>query len=88
MGSLFSPIMAALLFQDLEEEAISRLPILLSFYFEYVDDTCYLFFLFILLYIGHIFNFFHHRLQLMIKIGKNNVINFLDVIIMIKEDFF
>lgn len=38
MGSPFSPILANTIMQDLEDRAISSLPMLLSFYVRYVDD--------------------------------------------------
>lgn len=39
MGSPLSPVLADLVLQDLEESAISRLPLTLPMYYRYVDDV-------------------------------------------------
>src|SRR5580765_773321 len=76
MGSPLSPVLADLVLQDLEEKAISRLPIPLPLYFRYVDDIVLAappsFFL-------TTFNSFHKRLQFTIEKSINNQINFLDI---------
>jgi len=79
MGSPLSPILADLVLQDLEEKAITRLPIPLPLYFRYVDDIVLAappsFFPTILT----TFNSFHKRLQFTIEKSINNRINFLDI---------
>lgn len=39
IGSPLSPVLADLVLQDLEESAISRLPLILPMYYRYVDDV-------------------------------------------------
>src|SRR5580765_2025169 len=79
MGSPLSPILADLVFQDLEEKAITRLSIPLPLYFRYVDDIVFAaspsFFPTILT----TFNSFHKRLQFTIENSINNQINFMDI---------
>jgi len=38
MGPLLSPIIADIVFQDLEEKALSKMYFNIPFYFRYVDD--------------------------------------------------
>jgi len=78
-----SPIISDLVLQDLEQSALTQLPIRLPFYFRYVDD--------ILLAapndwfdtILEIFNSSHERLQFTLEISNNDRISFLDVMIII-----
>jgi len=82
MSSPISLIISDLVSRDLEQIAITQLPIQLPFYFRYVDNillTAPEFFDYIL----DIFNSFHERLQFTLEINNNDRINFLDVTIII-----
>jgi len=72
MGSPLSPIIADLVMEDLETNALNNISFRLPFYYRYVDD--------IMLAVPHnkskdvldIFNSFHPRLQFIIELGITN----------------
>lgn len=87
MGSPLSPIIADIVLQDLEEKALNTLRFTPRFYFRYVDD--------ILMTVPSdsidstllIFNSFHDRLQFTSEVEVNRKINFLDVILIVENNF-
>lgn len=87
IGSPLSPVIADITLQDIEERAIETLSISLPFYYRYVDDIVLAvpssFFNEVL----HIFNAFHPRLQFMMEEGIDNRLNFLDVTLILKNNF-
>jgi len=83
MGSPLSPIISDLVLQDLEQLALTRLPIRLPFYFRYVDDILLAAPMDCFDTILEIFNSFHERLQFTLEISNSDRINFLDVTIII-----
>ncbi|XP_071580549.1 uncharacterized protein [Temnothorax nylanderi] len=88
MGSPLSPIIADITLQDIEEKAIPLLPFHVTVFRRYVDDVIMAappeFFDRIL----QIFNSFHQRLQFTLEISVNNTLNFLDVIVIVRENKF
>jgi len=86
MGSPLSPICADLVLQDLEEQAIARLPFHIPFYFRYVDDIAFIIPSSFTDFTLKIFNSFHETLQFTIEIADNNCLNFLDVSIIINNN--
>jgi len=88
MSSPLSPIISYLVLQDLEQLAMTQLPIQFPIYFRYVDNILLVtpteFFDTIL----DIFNSFHERLQFTLEISNSDRINFLDVIIIIDGQSF
>jgi len=83
MGSPLSPVISDIVLQDLEQKAISLLPIQLPFYFRYVDDILLAAPSKFLDKILNIFNSFHERMQFTLEISNNNSINFLDLSLII-----
>jgi len=88
MGSPLSPIIADLVIQDLEKEAISRLPFNLPIYFRYVDDILIAAPIDKIEFILNVFNSLHERLQFSLEINTNNHINFLNLMIHIENNKF
>jgi len=80
MGSPLSPIIADIIMEDIESQALKALNCRLPIYYRYVDD--------IMLAVPHnmttellqTFNSFHPRLKFTIEIGGNKL-DFLDVTI-------
>src|SRR5436190_8434974 len=87
MGSPLSPIIADVTLQDLEDEALKSLPFDLPFYLSYVDDIALAAPAHMCDLLVRVFNSFHHRLQFTIEEGVDNKLNFLDVTIIIKDNF-
>ncbi|XP_072764661.1 uncharacterized protein, partial [Anoplolepis gracilipes] len=85
MGSPLSPIIAEITLQDLETRAVAIVPVVLPFYFRYVDDIVLAVPPSTLDTILNIFNSFHPRLQFTIEEGVNNQLNFLDITIILKD---
>jgi len=85
MGSPLSPIIADLVLQDLEMNAIRKLPLHLPLYYRYVDDILLAAPIDRLDSILEVFNSYHERLQFTLEIGVNHRINFLDVTIILKD---
>jgi len=85
MGSPLSPIIANLVMQDLEENALEKINHNIPFYYRYVDD--------IILAapndqvnkIVETFNGFHSRLQFTVEHEKDKSISFLDLKIQVEE---
>lgn len=79
MGSPLSPVISDLVLQNLEEYALKKLPFTPLFYFRYVDDIATaappVYFDTMLA----VSNSFHDRLNFTIEIGRDDVLNFLDV---------
>ncbi|XP_025269898.1 uncharacterized protein LOC112639584 [Camponotus floridanus] len=86
MGSPLSPIIADIVLQDLEKNALNMLKFTPRFYFRYVDD--------ILMTVPSdsidmtlsIFNSFHDRLQFTSELEVDRKINFLDVTIIVENN--
>jgi len=85
MGSPLSPILADIVMQDLESQAIMELNIHLPFYYRYVDDI-------VLLTpenrvndILDTFNSIHNRLHFTLEKEKNRTLNFLDLSLIVSE---
>jgi len=85
MGSPLSPIVADLVLQDLEINAMKKLPSHLPLYYRYVDDILLAAPVEQLDTILEVFNSFHERLQFTLEISTNQKINFLDVTVIIKD---
>lgn len=87
MGSPLSPICADLVLQDLEEKTITMLPFHLPFYYRYVDDVALIALTSCSDLLLQTFNSFHNRLQFTIEIAENGCLNFLDVCIIINNNY-
>jgi len=85
MGSPLSPIVAAIVLQDLKVRTIDRLQFKLPIYYRYVDDILFAAPTERLTEILDKFNSVNDRLQFTLEIGNNNGINFLDVAIVIDD---
>ena len=87
MGSPLSPIMADITLQDLEIEALKSLPFESPFYYRYVDDIVLAAPILMFDRLLEIFNSFHPRLQFTLEEGVDDKLNFLDVTIIIENNF-
>lgn len=87
MGSPLSPILTNIIMSDLEDRAISSLPISLSFYVRYVDDIVLAALKQYIQHIFQVFNSLHNRLRFTIEHSNNNSINFLDTTIIINNNY-
>ncbi|XP_018364727.1 PREDICTED: uncharacterized protein LOC108762292, partial [Trachymyrmex cornetzi] len=85
MGSPLSPIVANIVMQDLEDNAIERLPCRLSFYYRYVDDIILAAPSDSIADILRIFNSFHARLQFTVEVCKDGRISFLDTMLIVEN---
>lgn len=72
---------------DLENRAISFLPVPLPFYVRYVDNIIFAAPQHYIQHIFHVFNSLHNRLRFTIEYSKNNSINFLDTTIIINNNY-
>jgi len=86
MGFPLSPILANIIMSDLEDRAISSLPVPLPFYVRYVDDIVLAAPKQYIPQIFQVFNSLHNRLRFTIKYSNNNSINFLDTTIIINNN--
>lgn len=84
MGSPLSPILADIVMQDQREKVISSLLIPLPFY---VDDIVLAVSSINVSDLLHLFNSFHNRLQFTIEYLNNNNIRFLDISIIINNNY-
>jgi len=87
MGSPLSPILANIIMSDLEDRAISSLPVSLPFYVRYVDDIVLAAPRQHIPLILNVFNSFYNRLRFTIEYSNNNSINFLDTTIIINNNY-
>jgi len=87
MGSPLSPILANIIMCDLEDRAISSLPVSLPFYVRYVDDIVLAAPTEHMPLILNVFNSFHNRLRFTIEYSNNKSINFLDTTIIINNNY-
>lgn len=87
MGFPLSPVIADITLQDLEERAIESLPITLPFYYRYVDDIALAVPSSMSNDLLQTFNSFHPRLQFTMEEGVDNRLNFLDVTMILKNNF-
>ena len=81
MGSPLSPILADLVMQDLESDAIKNLPFHLPFYCRYVDDIILAAPFEFSSSILNTFNSVHNRLQFTMEMEVEGKISFLDVLL-------
>lgn len=80
MGSPLSPIIADLVMQRLERNALIKFNNSFPFYYRYVDDICTAVPTTQIEYILNCFNSFHPKLQHTIEIG-DDILNFLNITI-------
>ncbi|XP_018360778.1 PREDICTED: uncharacterized protein LOC108759711 [Trachymyrmex cornetzi] len=85
MGSPLSPIIADIVMQDLETEALDILGVPLPFYFRYVDDILTAVPIDSIDHVLTVFNSFHERLQFTLENGGDKI-NFLDLTLIKNKD--
>ncbi|XP_018376444.1 PREDICTED: uncharacterized protein LOC108769756, partial [Trachymyrmex cornetzi] len=85
MGSPLSPIIADIVMQDLETEALDILGVPLPFYFRYVDDILTAVPIDSIDHVLTVFNSFHERLQFTLENGVDKI-NFLDLTLIKNKD--
>ena len=86
MGSPLSPIVADIVMQDVENNALELLRIKLPFFLRYVDDIVCSVPNDKVDHILEIFNSIHPRLQFTMEIGVNDKLNFLDVTLILNNE--
>ena len=86
-GTRLSPIIADIVLQDLEEEALRTLSYNLPFFYRYVDDIVCAIPVDEHENVLNVFNVFHYRLQFTIEASVNNTLNFLDVTMIISNNY-
>jgi len=80
MGFSMSPVIAAIVLQDLEKKALNNINLKLSFYYRYVNDIIMAAPSDHSTNILNVFNSFHNRLQFIIEFENNRYISFLDLL--------
>ena len=85
IGSIFSPMLAEIVMEDLEKTVFERLEFVVPFYFRYVDDTLLCIPLDEFQKVVDTFNDYHPRIQFTHEMERNNRISILDLEI-IKRD--
>jgi len=86
MGSPLSPVIADIVMQDLEEKALGKININLSFYYRYVDDIIMAAPTEHTSNILKVFNSFHSRLQFTIEHESNRQLSFLDLLLEVVDN--
>jgi len=86
MGSSLSPVLADLVMQDLEIEALNKLNFVFPFYYRYVDDILLLTPSDKVDIILNTFNNIHNRFKFTVELENNRSISFLDLNLSIKND--
>ena len=81
MGSAISPIIADIIMDDIETEALSLLDFMPAFYFRFVDDIISCIYKDKINHMVHTFNNIIPNIQFTHKIEKDNNINFLDLLL-------
>jgi len=79
MGSPLSPVIAYMVLQDLEEEALNKINCNIPFYFRYVDDILLAAPIDQITKIVDTFNDCHDRLQFTVELEVNKSLSFLDL---------
>jgi len=85
LGLPLSPILADIVMQDLELQAIEELNIRFPFYYRYIDDIVLLTPDNMVNDILDTFNSIHNRLQFTLEIEKNRTLNFLDLSLIVSD---
>jgi len=86
MGSLLSPVLADLVMQDVELEAMKQLDFTFPFYYRYVDDILLLTPSDKVDTILNTFNNIHDRLKFTVEYENNRSISFLDLNLSVKNN--
>ncbi|EFN65243.1 hypothetical protein EAG_00233, partial [Camponotus floridanus] len=86
MGSPLSPIIANIVFQDLEDKTLTNLQFTPSFYVRYVDDVALCIPSSSVEDTLNIFNSFHLRIQFTLEVGENKRLKFLDVTMVLQDN--
>jgi len=79
MGTPLSPIIAHMVLQDLEEEALEKIHCNIPFYYRYVDEIVLAAPIDQIKKIVDIFNAFHDRLQFTVELEANKSLSFMDL---------
>lgn len=85
--ALLSHQLLQIILQNLESRVIGTLPFNLPFYFQYIDDIALSVSSSILEFTLNSFNSIHLRVQFTLEEDIDNRLNFLDVTIIIKDNF-
>ena len=86
MGSPLSPIIADIVMQDIENNALCLLEIRLPFFLRYVDDIVCAVPSERVDHVLEVFNSIHPRLQFTIEIGVNDELSFLDLNLILNNE--
>lgn len=86
MGSPLSPIIAEIVLQDIEDKALNSLKFVPSIYYRYVDDILMIIPNNMIEHTVQSFNSLHHRIQFTLEKSDKNVLNFLDVTLILKDN--
>ena len=81
MGNRLSPILAYIITEDLENQALSKICFPVPFYYRYVDDIIICVPERMIDYTVNLFNSFDKNLQFTVEISNNNKISFFDIVI-------